>query len=99
MFRTIVILGILLVVAFMAGWFTIQRDDNETTIRFNRDEIRADTRKAIAKGRELINQNVEEPSGQEQLFDGQLFGEPQQATRTIPAWDMIPTGDASGQQY
>lgn len=54
MFRSLMILGALGVIAFMAGWFTIHRDDNETTIRFNRDEIRADTSKAFAKGREIL---------------------------------------------
>ena len=62
MFRTIVILGILALCAFMAGWFTIDRNENETTIRFDRDQIRADTSKAIAKGREILNNN---PDGQE----------------------------------
>ncbi|QEF99734.1 hypothetical protein Mal15_38000 [Stieleria maiorica] len=88
MFRTLVILGVLAVCAFMAGWFTIQRDENETTIRFNREEIRADTSKAIAKGRELLE------SGQDQLAeeDG-LF--PQQATRPTPPWEQPFFDDAS----
>lgn len=57
MFRTLLILGGVAIAAFMAGWFTIDRSENETTIRFNRDEIRADTSKAIAKGKQLLDQN------------------------------------------
>ena len=101
MFRTIVILGILAVCAFMAGWFTIHRDDQETTIRFNRDEIRADTSNAIAKGREFLNNKAGELNSggqadqegypvdaqyQQPATDG-LFA-PQQATRTVLPWQQ-----------
>ena len=54
MLRTILILAVLALCAFMAGWFTIDRDEKETTIRFNRDEIRADASKAIARGSEIL---------------------------------------------
>ncbi|WP_436715237.1 hypothetical protein U8335_21730 [Roseiconus lacunae] len=54
MFRTLVILGALACCAFAAGWFTIDRNEKETTIRFNRDEIREDASRAIAKGKELL---------------------------------------------
>lgn len=54
MFRAILVLGVLGVVMFMAGWFTVDRNSEETTIRFDRDEIRADTAKAIAKGRDFL---------------------------------------------
>lgn len=57
MFRTVLFLLVLALCAFMAGWFTIDRNENETTIRFDRDEIRADASKAIAKGREILNTN------------------------------------------
>ena len=66
MVRTIVFLGLLAICAFLAGWFTIDRTDSETTIRFNRDEIRADTSKAIAKGRELLNQDGSQQQGYDQ---------------------------------
>ncbi|MEM6472969.1 MAG: hypothetical protein AAF802_25640 [Planctomycetota bacterium] len=72
MFRSLMILGVLAIAAFMAGWFTIHRDDNETTIKFNRDEIRSDTSKAIAKGRQILNgDNVSPGSSQ----DGQAVGD------------------------
>ncbi len=55
--RTIFVIGILLVCAFMAGWFTIHRDDEGTTIRFDRDEIRGDTRQAIERGRDFLDRD------------------------------------------
>lgn len=75
MVRTIVILGVLAICAFLAGWFTIDRTDTETTIRFDRDEIRADASKAIEKGRELFNsdgseQSIEDSNGQQPTTDG-----------------------------
>ncbi|WP_182865040.1 hypothetical protein [Stieleria mannarensis] len=88
MFRTLVILGVLAVCAFMAGWFTIQRDENETTIRFNRDEIRADTSKAIAKGRELLENGRDQQAEDDGLFH-------QQATRPAPPWEQPFLDDAS----
>ncbi|MCS7470890.1 hypothetical protein NZK35_29910 [Stieleria sp. ICT_E10.1] len=88
MFRTLVILGVLAVCAFMAGWFTIQRDENETTIRFNREEIRADASNAIAKGRELLDRAEDLPEAEELM--------PQQATRPMtPPWEQPFLDDAS----
>ncbi len=55
--RTIFVLGILLICAFLAGWFTIDRDDEGTTIRINRDEIRGDARQAIEHGREFLDRD------------------------------------------
>ena len=93
MFRTILILGALALCAFMAGWFTIQRDDSETTIRINRDEIRADTSKAIAKGRELLHEEANSQPAEEAFS--------QQATRLIPPWEQPAVNDAfqTQQQY
>ena len=88
MFRTIVILGVLALCAFMAGWFTIDRNENETTIRFDRDQIRADTSKAIAKGREILNKNrdgQETEQGTEGGFEQpELFGQPQYPAQGDP---------------
>lgn len=54
MFRAILVLGVLAVITFMAGWFTVDRNSEETTIRFDRDEIRADIGAGIAKGRDFL---------------------------------------------
>ncbi|TWU04457.1 hypothetical protein [Stieleria varia] len=55
--RTLMILAVLVGVAFMAGWFTINRGDGQTTITINRNEIKNDTRAAITKGREYLNRD------------------------------------------
>lgn len=68
--RNLLVLGILTVGAFMAGWFTINRDGDRTTIEINKGEIREDARKAIDRGRELL-ERVEEPSGGNGLWDSQ----------------------------
>ncbi|MCC9601640.1 hypothetical protein LOC67_13865 [Stieleria sp. JC731] len=113
MLRSLVILGALAFCAFVAGWFTIDRNEKETTIRFNRDEIRADTNRAIEKGKELLeaHQNSAEESFEEPApaypselnpQTGQLDFQPNdyQATRPIPPWELPQYGTPSNaQQY
>lgn len=53
--RNLFILGALLVAAFMAGWFTIDRDGEQTTIKINREEIRQDARQAIDRGKDYLD--------------------------------------------
>lgn len=53
--RNLIIIAMLAGVAFMAGWFTIDRNGESTTIQFNRAEIRQDTRRVIDKGREILD--------------------------------------------
>ena len=53
--RNLLIIGMLLVGAFMAGWFQINREGDRTTIEINRNEIRSDTRKAIDRGRDFLD--------------------------------------------
>ena len=55
--RNLIIIALLLVGAFMAGWFNVNRDGDRTTIEINRNEIRSDTRDAIEKGRELLSEH------------------------------------------
>ena len=79
MFRTIFVLVLLAGAAFMAGWFTVHRDDNQTTIRINRDEIKSDASKAIAKGRDFLNK-TNQANGQSvdgQGVNGQFVAQPQ----------------------
>lgn len=90
--RTIFIVGILLVCAFMAGWFTVHRDDEGTTIKFNRDEIRGDTRQVIDRGREFLDRN------RDQVYDNGSGYEDQVAQR--PHFDNGQPGyNPQGQQY
>jgi hypothetical protein len=106
MFRTLVILGMIAVFAFMAGWFTIERSERETTIRFNRDEIHSDTSRAIAKGREILNESQGPNASEQPLSDAiapersypqpglpPQFDTPQQATRPVAPWEQ-PAGGA-----
>ena len=54
--RNLMIIGMLLVAAFMAGWFKINRDGENTTIEINRNEIRQDAESAISRGRAYLDQ-------------------------------------------
>lgn len=56
MFRNIIVLGMLVGAASMAGWFTINREGDQTSIQFNRDEIRSDAARAIDRGRQYLDQ-------------------------------------------
>ena len=53
--RSLFLIAIVASAAFMAGWFTISRDDEHTTIKFNRDEIRKDAKTALDRGRQILN--------------------------------------------
>ena len=96
--RNLLIIAALLVVAFMAGWFTVHRDGEHTTIRFNRDEIRQDTRAAIAKGRDFIDRAQQE-NGQGD-FQSQNFGNPQFGNAGFgEATGYVDTGGGGVQGY
>lgn len=85
--RTIFILGILLGIAFLAGWFTVDRDTELTTIQINKSEIRVDAEKAIERGREYLERreqsqphtptptNLESPWGPAPAWEPQGGGE------------------------
>ncbi len=77
--RNLFIMGMLTVAAFMAGWFTINREGDRTTIEINKSEIREDARKAIDRGRDLL-ERVEEPSGAsgDGFWDGQGYQQQQE---------------------
>lgn len=60
--RTIFILGLLIGIAFLAGWFTIDRQAELTTIQINKSEIREDAKKAIERGREYLERQEEQTS-------------------------------------
>jgi hypothetical protein len=58
--RKILFIGGIIAAMFAAGWFQIHREGNETMIKINRDEIRTDARRAIVKGRELLDRGEQE---------------------------------------
>jgi hypothetical protein len=97
MFRALVVLAFLAVAAFMAGWFTVDRDEKETTIRFNRDEIRADASKAIAKGKELLQKTGQDadndvPGDQYQAYPDQTYPNQTYPNQTYPNQGTYPSG-------
>lgn len=71
MMRSLMVLGALGVVGFMAGWFTINRDDGRTTIEINRDEIRSDARQAVDRGKEYWEQRQQQQAAAQQNASGQ----------------------------
>lgn len=64
--RNLIIIAMLAGVAFTAGWFTVSRDSEGTTIQFNRAEIRQDTRQIIEKGREILDTGDQKFANQQQ---------------------------------
>jgi len=71
MFRNVIFLGMFVVAASMAGWFSINREGDQTTIKINRSEIRSDASRVISRGREYLDQR------QSQFADQQSY--PQQS--------------------
>jgi hypothetical protein len=49
----IVIIGIVLMV--MAGWITIDRSGDTTSVNFHKDEVKKDTNAAVEQGEELLD--------------------------------------------
>ncbi len=95
MMRNLFILVVLLLAAFMAGWFKVQRDGERTMIEINRTEIRSDARQAIDRGREFLDGR----EGQ-QYFDqqgNQVWSQEQVATQPDP-WHQ-PAGGQYDNQY
>ncbi len=95
MLRAFMIIGILAACAFMANWFTIDRTAEETTIRFNRDEIRSDTSRAIAKGKELFREESEPFRSEGQggfSAESALEAVEERATQMIPEWEQSRQG-------
>ena len=50
----------------MAGWFTVERDGDHTRIEIDKQAIRSDTRQAIDKGRDILDQREQERLAQQQ---------------------------------
>jgi len=84
--RNLFIIGMLLVAAFMAGWFKIQRDGERTTIEINRTEIRNDTRTAIDRGREFLDRRDQEYADQQFADQQQQVWPQEQVAAQQDAW-------------
>lgn len=75
--RNLLLLGLAVGGAFMAGWFTIERDGDRTRIEINKNEIRSDARQAIDRGRQYIDQREQERVAAQQEMSGGAW--PQQS--------------------
>lgn len=93
--RNLMVLGMLLVGASMAGWFTVNRQGDRTTIEIDREEIRDDARSALSRGRELLNR-VESDGGVEGIVESAWGNEGQQGSfpdaqiAQQPQWPQQP---------
>ena len=56
--RNLIFVGIAIAAASAAGWFQIQRDGDTTRIDINRAEIRSDARRAIDRGRQILDRTA-----------------------------------------
>ncbi len=65
MFRNLIFLAMAVGAASMAGWFTVNREGDQTSIHFNRDEIRNDTRRVIDRGREYFDERQQRLASQQ----------------------------------
>lgn len=91
--RNLIIIAALAGVAFTAGWFTVNREGDKTTIQFNRAEIRQDTRRVIDKGREILD-NRDQQFANDQQQQQQQQQDPRYADRN----GGYPQQDQSYQQ-
>jgi hypothetical protein len=82
--RNLFIIGMLLVGAFMAGWFKVNRDGERTTIEINRNEIRGDARNAINRGREFLDRRDQQYADQQ--YADQQYADQQYAEGGQQAW-------------
>jgi len=73
--RNLLVIGMFVLAAFMAGWFQVNRDGDTTTIHIDRSEIRQDTRKVIDRGRELLDEREQERREAEARQQAWLQGE------------------------
>lgn len=106
--RNLFIIGMLLVAAFMAGWFKVNRDGERTTIEINRSEIRGDARNAINRGREYLDQREQQYADQQQSADAQQYAnqpqydDSQYSNGGQQAWPQVQVAaqqDAWGNNY
>ncbi|MCG8649016.1 MAG: hypothetical protein MI861_04240 [Pirellulales bacterium] len=92
--RNLIIIAVLLFAASMAGWFTVNREGDRTTIEINRNEIREDARRAIDRGREFLEQNDRQAQAQPGPWAPQPNWQTQpafpQANQSIPLPQYLP---------
>jgi hypothetical protein len=53
--RKLLILIVCIVLMVMAGWITINRSGDTTSLSFHKDEVKEDTKAAVEQGKELLD--------------------------------------------
>ncbi len=101
--RNLFIIALMLGGAFMAGWFTINRDGDRTSIEINRDEIRHDTRHAIDRGRQLLDREGQQSLSEDEHQAAQSLQQPVQQVQGISEQpytaSAYPNNPYQGQPY
>jgi hypothetical protein len=105
--RNLLIFGMVLAAATMAGWLKVQRDGERTTIEIDRGEIRSDAKQAIERGRDFLDRRDREYADQqtdqqtdEQLISGQpqAWQQDQGTSQQQPQQQQWGTPQNAGQQ-
>lgn len=87
--RNLFIIGILIAGASMAGWFSVNREGDRTTIEFDRTEIREDTRNVFNRARGYLEDGQAAPNDQNQWADPNQQGNlPQDQIAQQPQWQQ-----------
>ena len=66
MFRNLILIVMVVGAASMAGWFSINREGDQTTIQINRAEIREDAGRLFDRGREFLDEREQRLASQRQ---------------------------------
>jgi len=91
--RNIFIIGMLLVGASLAGWFTIEHDGEDTGIKFDTSEIRNDIGKLREKGRDYLDRREQQREANRIEGTQADFDSPAPAAYDERFYDAQPYGE------
>jgi hypothetical protein len=97
--RNLFIIAMLLVGAFMAGWFKVNREGESTTIEINRTEIRSDARKAIDRGRDFLDRREQQVAEQQVADPNQQYWPQEQVASQTDPWGRTYDAQQQPQAY
>ena len=87
MFRNIILIGMAVGAASMAGWFSINREGDQTTIQINKAEIAEDARRAIDRGRNYFDEREQRLASQQNGQSDQWNDDYRQADYSERSYD------------
>ena len=61
--RRLLILVLVIGAMFYLGWLTLSNNSEDSTIQINKNEIKADTEKAVEKVKEVIHEGTDAAKG------------------------------------